>query len=256
MFVSYKYDVSVSEIYTYLAIECPSRLLEAEVIVERLVGKVSAFKRKVISPVCKAIRQCRIMGELRRDEVFIIPPADDLRIVGEAMQILVIVGEGQYIPLAEKVVPEERYIHIGKLIGNVRHTGTVGQVLCRRAYLGALPISHIHLREVSAKAQPFSESITEGDVEAFRLYFAIVDIGCCLFSPTQIRDVALDIILRIAIDKPAFEIEGMASERFGIAEIEVHVIAILWADTQFAHLQVLVSEHLLDSRQAISLLVG
>ena len=39
MFVSYKYDVSVSEIYTYLAIECPSRLLEAEVIVERLVGK-------------------------------------------------------------------------------------------------------------------------------------------------------------------------------------------------------------------------
>ena len=184
MFVSYKYDVLVSEIDTYLAVECPSRLLEAEVIVERLVGKVSAFKRKVISPVCKAIRQCRIMGELRRDEVFIIPPADDLRIVGEAMQILVIVGEGQRIPLAEKVVPEERYIHIGKLIRNVRHTSTVGQVLCRRAYLGALPVSYIHPREVSAEAQPFSESITEGDVEALGLYLAIVDIGCRLFSPT------------------------------------------------------------------------
>ena len=72
-----------------------------------------------------------------------------------------------------------------------------------------------------------------------------------MLAATQICDVTLYVVFRIAVDHSTFHIQGMFSECLVVAQVEVYIVAIFRSDAQFAHFQVFVTEHLFDGRQAI-----
>ncbi len=79
--------------YTYLAVERTSGLLKAEVVVQILVRKVTAFQREVVTATLQTIAQCQVMGELVGDDEVLVLATDDLRIIGKAMRALVVVSQ-------------------------------------------------------------------------------------------------------------------------------------------------------------------
>ena len=120
---------------------------------------------------------------------------------------------------------------------------------------GAVSDTHLHLGKVTAYAHPVCEVVADGQIKSLCLDFAGVDIGCRLLAATQICDVTLYVIFRIAVDHSTFHIQGMFSECLVVAQVEVYIVAIFRSDAQFAHFQVFVTEHLFDGRQAISFFV-
>lgn len=84
--------------YTYLAIERTSRLLEAEVVIQILVCKVTALKREIVTAVLQTIAQCQIVGELVGHHKIIVLATDGLRIVGKAMHVLVMESTFSFFP--------------------------------------------------------------------------------------------------------------------------------------------------------------
>ena len=195
------------------------------------------------------------MGKLVGYKIVGIAASYHFGVVGEAMQVLVVIGERQRVSLTEKVVPEEGDIHVGKLVRDVGHPCSVGEVRRGRAQLHLLPVAYIHTGEVAAHTEPIAEPIPQREVVALRLYLAIVDIGRALFSSAQVGDVALDVVFRMTIDQSALDIERMPPEGLVIAHIEIEVMAVLRPYGEVAHLKVLVAEHLFDSREAVCLLV-
>ena len=171
------------------------------------------------------------------------------------MQVLIVVGHGQHIAFFPEITPVERQVGIRKPVGKVRHPFSVGQVLSAAGNGRLHSVADVHLSKVAACAYPVCEVVADGQAEAFCLDFTVVDIGCCLLAAAQIRDVALYVIFRIAVDHSAFHIQGMFPECLVVAQVEVQIVAILRPDAQFTHFQVFVAKHFFDGRQAISLFV-
>ena len=75
--------------YTYLAIERTPGFLKTEIVVQILVREVAAFKRDIIAAILQTIAQCQVMGELVGYHEILVLATDGLRIVGEAVHVLV-----------------------------------------------------------------------------------------------------------------------------------------------------------------------
>ena len=105
--------------YTYLAIERTPGFLKTEIVVQILVREVAAFKRDIIAAILQTIAQCQVMGELVGYHEILVLATDGLRIVGEAVHVLVVVSHGQHIPFLPEVAPIEVYVKISKLIGHI-----------------------------------------------------------------------------------------------------------------------------------------
>ena len=171
------------------------------------------------------------------------------------MQVLIVVSNSQHIAFFPKITPVERYVGIRKPVGKVRHPFSIGQVFGTAGNGGFHFVAYVHLGKVTAYAHPVCEVVADGQIKSLCLDFAVVDIGCRLLAATQICDVTLYVVFRIAVDHSTFHIQGMFSECLVVAQVEVYIVAIFRSDAQFAHFQVFVTEHLFDGRQAISFFV-
>ena len=167
------------------------------------------------------------MRELVGHYIVVMVRPDGGRIVAEAMQVLIVVGDRQDIPPLPAVVPEERYIRVGKLVGEVGHTFSVGQVGGTAGDGGFHLVANVHLGEVPTYAQPVREVVADGQVQPLGLYLPIVDVGSRLLSPAEVGDVALDIVPGVAVDQAAFEVERVLSEGAVVADVQVEIIAVL-----------------------------
>lgn len=114
--------------YTYLAIERTPGFLKTEIVVQILVREVAAFKRDIIAAILQTIAQCQVMGELVGYHEILVLATDGLRIVGEAVHVLVVVSHGQYIPFLPEVAPIEVYVKISKLIGHIGNACLVTEI--------------------------------------------------------------------------------------------------------------------------------
>ena len=174
------------------------------------------------------------------------------------MQVLVVVSQGQHIPFLAQIAPIKIHVHIGELVRDIRHTLPIGQVLhlvARAADLELLIVADIHLGEITADAQPMAETITDREIATDRPHLAVVRISRSLLTATQILHVALDVIFRVTVDETALHIDGMLAERAAVAQVQVDIVTVLRPDRRRTAFQVLIAEHLLDSRQPIGLLV-
>lgn len=244
--------------YTYLAIERTPGFLKTEIVVQILVREVAAFKRDIIAAILQTIAQCQVMGELVGYHEILVLATDGLRIVGEAVHVLVVVSHGQYIPFLPEVAPIEVYVKISKLIGHIGNACLVTEIFHRvagTADLHLLIVTHIHLREVAAHTQPASEAIACRYIVSLRQHLAIVGISGPFFSSAQVLDITLDIILRIAVYHTAFHVDGMFSKTPGITQVQVDVVTFLGTDADVSTLQVFVTKHLFDSGQAVSFFI-
>ena len=196
------------------------------------------------------------MRELVRHDVFGTAAADDFRIIGKAVQVLVVVGDGQHIAFLAQVAPVESEVGIGKKIGHVGHPGSVGQVGRGSPDHGLLAVAHVHVAEVSAEAEPFAEAVAGREVVADGLHLAVVDIGGRFLAPAEVGDVALDVVPGVAVDEAAFQIEAVLAEFPVVAQVEVQVVAVFGPQAHLPHFQVLVAEHFLDGRQAAGFFIG
>ena len=66
------------------------------------------------------------------------------------MQILIVVRYGQCIAFLKQVAPVERYVRVGKTVGQVRHTLFVGDVVRSATDSRLLVVAYVHLRKVTA----------------------------------------------------------------------------------------------------------
>lgn len=241
--------------YTYLAIERTPGFLKTEIVVQILVREVAAFKRDIIAAILQTIAQCQVMGELVGYHEILVLATDGLRIVGEAVHVLVVVSHGQHIPFLPEVAPIEVYVKISKLIGHIGNACLVTEIFHRvagTADLHLLIVTHIHLREVAAHTQPASEAIACRYIVSLRQHLAVVGISGPFFSSAQVLDIALDIILRIAVYHTAFHVDRMFSKTPGITQVQVDVVTFLGTDADVSTLQVFVTKHLFDSGQTVS----
>ena len=244
--------------YPYLPVEGPAGLLQAEVVVEPLVGEVAALQRQVVAPVVQAVAHREVVRELVGYHVGVAVGAYHLRVVAEAVQVLVVVGHGEQVALSPQVVPVEVDVAVGKHVGHVGHAGLVGEVGgrgARAAYLVGLHVAHVHLREVAAQAQPAAQTVPGREVVALGHHLAVVGIGGILLAAAQVLDVALDIVAGVAVEQAPLDIERVAAQRARVAEVEVHVVAVLGAYVHLSALEVLVAEHLFDGGQPVGLLI-
>lgn len=249
---------SVAEADAYLAVEGTSGLLEAEVVVEVGIGQVAALNGEVVAAALQAIAQREVMGKLVGDYV-VATATDDLGVVGKRMRPLVVVSQRQQVSFSSQIVPIKVGVEVGKTVGYVGHTRTVSQVfdrIARAAYLIAFIVAHVHLREIAAQAEPASQAVAGGKVIAFGEDVAVIDVSGILFATAEVLHVALDVVVRVAVNQPAFQIERMATQRAGIAEAEVQVVAVLGSKANLPTLQVLVTEHFFDGGEAVGTLVG
>ena len=93
--------------HPYLRIIGTSRLLQAEIVVELLVGQVPALDREVVASLLQTVGETQVVRELGWHHLFAIFRAQALRIEREAVLIIVVVGEAQLISLRQAVVPIE-----------------------------------------------------------------------------------------------------------------------------------------------------
>jgi len=93
------------------------------------------------------------------------------------MQILVVIGNRQRITFLPKVAPIERHIRIGKHIRQIGHTLFIGKIGRTAGDRGLHVVTHVHLRKVSSNTQPSSETISGGNIKAFRQHLTIIYIG-------------------------------------------------------------------------------
>lgn len=89
--------VSIAEVYAHLSIECPSGFLQAEVVVQLLVRKVPALEREVVASATETVGKAQVVGELARNHVVALVRTDFGRIIGKAVQVLVVVRYSQRI---------------------------------------------------------------------------------------------------------------------------------------------------------------
>ena len=219
--------------YTYLAIERTPGFLKAEVVVQILVREVAAFKRDIVTAILQTIAQCQVMGELVGYHEILVLATDGLRIVGEAVHVLVVVSHGQYIPFLPEVAPIEVYVKISKLIGHIGNACLVTEIFHRVA----------------------GTAIACRYIVSLRQHLAVVGISGPFFSSAQVLDITLDIILRIAVYHTAFHVDGMFSKTPGITQVQVDVVTFLGTDADVSTLQVFVTKHLFDSGQAVSFFI-
>ena len=175
------------------------------------------------------------------------------------MQIQVIVGYGEYIAFFEESVPIEVYIAIGEYVWDVGHSRLVREILyavAHTAYLVFFIVAHVHLCEIAAYTQPFTETVAGRYIETFCQNFAIVDVCGIFFPSAQVLNVTLYIVLRVAVDKSSFDINGMFSECFGIAEVDVDVVAVFGSNGDISTFQIFITEHFFDRRQAVCFFIG
>ena len=106
--------VSIAEVYAHLSIECPSGFLQAEVVVQLLVRKVPALEREVVASATETVGKAQVVGELARNHVVALVRTDFGRIIGKAVQVLVVIRYGQRIAFFPEVAPVEGHVGIGK----------------------------------------------------------------------------------------------------------------------------------------------
>ena len=95
--------VSIAEVYAHLSIECPSGFLQTEVVVQLLVRKIPALEREVVASATETVGKAQVVGELARNHVVALVRTDFGRIIGKAVQILVVVRDGQRIAFFPEV---------------------------------------------------------------------------------------------------------------------------------------------------------
>lgn len=94
--------VSIAEVHAYLSIECPSGFLQTEVVVQLLVRKVPALEREVVASATETVGKAQVVGELARNHVVALVRTDFGRIIGKAVQVLVVVRYGQRIAFFQR----------------------------------------------------------------------------------------------------------------------------------------------------------
>ena len=63
-----------SKVHTYFPVACPPGFLQAEIVVQFLVGQVAAFEREIVSALLYAITHRQVVRELvGYDEVALFP---------------------------------------------------------------------------------------------------------------------------------------------------------------------------------------
>ena len=172
------------------------------------------------------------------------------------MQILIVVCKDQCIAFLPEITPIERQVRVGKTVGQVRHPLFVGDVFRAAADRRFLVVANVHLRIVSSYAQPVRETVTGGEVVSFGQHFAVVDVARSLLTATQVGDVTLDIIVGVTVDQTSFDVNAVLAECLVVADIQVHVVALLRFDADVTHFEVFVTEHLFDGGEAVGFLVG
>ena len=250
--------MSVAKVHPYLAIEGTPGPLKAEVVVQVGIGQVAAFHGEVVSPILQAIGQRQVVRELVGHNV-VAAAAYYLGVVGEGVRPLIVVGQRQQVAPPAQVVPIEVGVKVGKAVGHVGHARTVAQVFHRRAgtaYLVAFIVAHIHLGIIAAQAEPAPQAVAGREVVALGQHVAVIDVGGVFLTAAQVLHVSLYVVVRIAVDQSALQIEGMAPQRLGIAEAQVQVVAAFGAEADLAALQVFVAKHLFNGGQAVGTLIG
>ena len=106
--------VSIAEVYAHLSIECPSGFLQTEVVVQLLVRKVPTLEQEVVASATETVGKAQVVGELARNHVVALVRTDFGRIIGKAVQVLVVVRYGQRIAFFPEVAPVEGHVGIGK----------------------------------------------------------------------------------------------------------------------------------------------
>ena len=248
--------VSIAEVYAHLSIECPSGFLQAEVVVQLLVRKVPALEREVVASATETVGKAQVVGELARNHVVALVRTDFGRIIGKAVQVLVVVRYSQRIAFFPEVAPVEGHVGIGKDIRQVGHAFLISYILRTAGYGRLHIVAHVHLREVAAHTQPPAKAVAGGDVISLRQHLAVIDVSGCGLAAAQVGDVALDVVFGVTVDKAAFHVHGMFAESLVIAQVQVDVVAVLRPDADVAHFQVLIAEHLFDGGQAVGLFIG
>ena len=175
------------------------------------------------------------------------------------MQILIVVGQLEGVAPPSAVVPRERHEAISKEIGDVGHAVAIAEVGHRRAYRRGLVVAHIHVGEVATHGEPSFVVVARREVDAPCAHRAIVYVARRRLTATHVDNVALYVVLRAAPYEATLEVEPMLlvlaiSTR--IAKANIHIITALGAYADVTHLEVLITEHLLDGGQAICLFVG
>ena len=107
-----------AQTYAEFGIECASRLLQAEIVVEFLICEVAALQREVVTSLLHAVDEREVVGELVWD-IKIVNVSEYLGIIGETVRILTVVGQREQIASASQPVPVEGHVVVGKAVGHV-----------------------------------------------------------------------------------------------------------------------------------------
>ena len=156
-------------------------------------------------------------------------------------------------------MPIEVYIAIGEYVWDVGHSRLVREILyavAHTAYLVFFIVAHVHLCEIAAYTQPFTETVAGRYIETFCQNFAIVDVCGIFFPSAQVLNVTLYIVLRVAVDKSSFDINGMFSECLGVAEDEVDLVALLVSKADITTYHIFITALFFDRRQAVCFFIG
>ena len=95
------------EVNPYLSIESPSGLLQAVIVVKLFVRQVTAFERKVVTPLGHTVIQREVVGELFGDACFGIRSPKSSPVQGKLMLVVAVVSEREHVAFAEQVMPIE-----------------------------------------------------------------------------------------------------------------------------------------------------
>ena len=237
-------------------VEGPSGFLKAEVVVQPGVGEVAALHGKVVAPVHQTVRHRDVVRELIGHVGFGTLVADVLPFERELMLPETIVGDRQRVSLGEQVVPEEAGVDVGEPVGSVRQTDLVVHArLLRISRPVLLPVARVDAVVGSPDIEPPREGIAQRDVVAFGLHMSVVLVDAVLRA-SVFSQTALDVVLRIAVDQAAVDVDVVPAQQNAVAEIEVEIVALLGFQIGLAGFEVFVAEQLVGGGQTIGFLVG
>ena len=149
------------QVNAHFPVESPSSLLQREVIIQFLVADVFTFQRQIVFSVLHAVSKNQVVRQLSGHHIVVLVGSNMRRVVGKAMQILVVVGHRQRVAFAPAVVPIEVDVGVGKQIRGVRHSLFIVDVGSCRPHCSFHIVAHIHLREVASYAQPSTVGIAQ-----------------------------------------------------------------------------------------------